>query len=62
MKKIRFPLKFEYLNSKVRFFINKPKVQISLEINPLIDEKETQKAIMKGQKIVDYSICKFFMV
>jgi hypothetical protein len=26
MKKIRFPLKFEYLNSKVRFFINKPKV------------------------------------
>jgi hypothetical protein len=33
-------------------------IKITLEINPNIDEKETQKAIMKGQKIVEYNICK----
>jgi hypothetical protein len=47
MKKIRFPMKFAYLNGSFK-----------LEVTPYIDEKITQKALEKGRELNDYTLCK----
>lgn len=50
MKKIRFPMKFAYLNGSFK-----------LEVLPYIDEKITQKAFEKGGEFIEYTLCKFLL-
>jgi hypothetical protein len=51
MKKIRFPMKFAYLNAN-----------FTLEVLPYIDEKITQKAFEKREEILEYTVCKITML